>query len=553
VPVDGDGVRPPVPMSLRPPEGDDTVGGGAAEEHPGGRVPGGGSRAASRTDVRDLLELLDAAFDAVVAWSFPDRRISFWSRGAERLYGYSEEEALGANRGELLGTGFPVPLADIERTVAERGRWEGELRQVSGDGRRLDVSARWAARRDPEGAVLDVIETNMVVPAGLTEQALRDSEQRFQILVEGVKDYAIFLLDTRGFISSWNEGAQRIKQYTAEEIIGQHFSIFYPPRDVADRKPWRELEVAAELGRFEEEGWRLRKDGRRFWANVLITALHRPDGRLYGFAKVTRDMTERRREQRRMEAMRRREVVKLREHADRMAQLEMAKTEFLRLASHELRGPMAVIRGYLSMLDQGSLGVLSTEAHRVVGILLAKSEEANDMVDQLLEAARMEDDRLRLRLEPTDMRRVVDMAVERMRPLLSDRHRVEVVLPEAPVVAGVDVERMRTVVSNLLDNARKYSPEGGLIRCALAEDRDLGRVVIEVSDQGMGIAGEVMPRLFSRFGRLVTPENSHIPGTGLGLYLSRELVRRHGGDITVTSQPGRGSTFRVVLPRTEVD
>lgn len=524
--------------------------GGAVEESPGGLTPGRPDHSAPRIDARDLL---DAAFDAVFAWSFPHRRIIFWSRGAERLYGYSEAEAHGANPTELLRTGFPVPLADIERTVADQGHWEGEVRQVARDGRCLDVTARWAARRGAEGTLLDVIETNMVAPAGVAEQALRDSERRFQILVQGVKDYAIFLLDTQGFISSWNEGAQRIKQYTADEIIGQHFSIFYPPRDVADRKPWRELEVAAELGRFEEEGWRLRKDGRRFWANVLITALHRPDGRLYGFAKVTRDMTERRRQQRRIEAMRRREVVKLREHADRMAQLEMAKTEFLRLASHELRGPMTVIRGYLSMLDQGTLGALTAEVHRVVDILLAKSEEANDMVDQLLEAARMEEDRLKLRLEPADMRRIVDVAVERIRPLLSDRHRVEVELPDAPVVADVDCERMRTVVSNLLDNARKYSPRGGLIRCALAEDRDAGQVVVEVSDQGMGIAGEVMARLFSRFGRLVTPENSHIPGTGLGLYLSRELVRRHGGDITVASEPGRGSTFRVVLPRREVD
>jgi PAS domain S-box-containing protein len=524
------------------------------EEHSGEVAPGQRPWAGGEVRPQDALDLLDAAFDAVFVWSFVDRRITFWSRGAERLYGFSGAEALGSVAGELLATEHPLPLTEIERTMLDQGRWEGDLRQTTRDGCRLRVSSRWAARRDARGALVDIIETNTdVTRQDLAERALRDSERRFQILVEGVKDYAIFLLDTEGFISSWNEGAQRIKQYTADEIIGRHFSIFYPPRDVAARKPWNELELAASGGRFEEEGWRLRKDGRRFWANVLITALHGPDGRLQGFAKVTRDMTERRRQQRRIEAMRRREVVKLREHAHRMAELETAKTEFLRLASHELRGPMAVIRGYLSMLDQGAVGDLSAEAQRVVRILLAKSEEANDMVDQLLEAARLEEDRLRLHLERTDLRHVVAAAADRIRPLLSEHHRLEVVLPETPLVADVDRERLRTVMSNLLDNARKYSPRGGLIRCAVGEDRDAGRIVIEVMDQGMGIAGEVMPRLFSRFGRLVTPENSHIPGTGLGLFLSRELVRRHGGEITATSEPGRGSTFRLSLPRVEVD
>ena len=501
-----------------------------------------------------VLSLLDAAFDAVYAWSLPERRITFWSHSAERLYGFRSADALGVNPESLLVTEHPVPLADIERAVLEHGHWDGTLRQVTGGGRRLLVSSRWAGRRDVDGTVVGIVATIIdVTDRRLVEPAQPDSEQRFQLLVQGVKDYAIFLLDENGYISSWNEGAQRIKLYTADEIIGKHFSIFYPPREVADRKPWRELELAASNGKYEEEGWRLRKDGRRFWANVLITALHRPDGRLYGFAKVTRDMTERRRQQRHIEALRRREVVKLREHAQRMADLENVKSEFLRLASHELRGPMAVIRGYLSMLDQGAFGDLSADARRVVRILLTKSDEANHMIDQLLEAARMEEDRLQLSPEPSDLRDVVTAAVQRMRPLLSEGHRLELDLPAAPVVAEVDRERLRTVVSNLLDNALKYSPGGGLVRCALTEDRGAGRVVLEVSDQGIGISGEVLPRLFTRFGRLVTPENSHIPGTGLGLYLSREIVRRHRGEITATSTPGRGSTFRVVLPRVEVD
>jgi signal transduction histidine kinase len=221
----------------------------------------------------------------------------------------------------------------------------------------------------------------------------------------------------------------------------------------------------------------------------------------------------------------------------------------LRLASHELRGPITVIRGYLSMLEQGALGPLSPAARRAVRTVLAKADEANVIVDQLLETARIEEGRLSLRLEPSDLRELAGLAADRVRPLLSERHLLEVDLAGAPVVAEVDRERLRTVLGNLLDNAIKYSPGGGLIRVVVRDEVESAQVVVEVSDQGIGIAPEEMPRLFTRFGRLVNPENSHIPGTGLGLHLSRELVRRQGGELTATSGPGRGTSFRLVLPR----
>ncbi|TMD09038.1 MAG: PAS domain S-box protein [Chloroflexi bacterium] len=381
------------------------------------------------------------------------------------------------------------------------------------------------------------------------EEALRASDERFRLLVAGVRDYAIFLLDTEGNVSSWNEGAQRIKLYTEEEILGRHFSIFYPRAEIDSRKPWRELEIAVAEGSFEEEGWRLRKDGRRFWASVVITALHGPEGELAGFAKVTRDLTERRRNQRRLDALRRREMLKLREHARRMSDLETAKSDFLRLASHELRGPLTVIRGFTTMLAEGTLGELSEDAHRGVAIMLAKSDEANAIVDQLLETARIEEGRLTLRRERTDLRDLVGATAERLRPLLSARHRLVVDLPDAPALVDIDRERLRTVLGNLLDNALKYSPGGGLIRCTVRDESESGQVTVDVTDEGIGIGADEMPRLFTRFGRLVNAENSHIPGTGLGLHLSRELVRRHGGELTATSEPGRGTRFHLLLPR----
>ena len=388
-------------------------------------------------------------------------------------------------------------------------------------------------------------------PQGL-EEALRASDERFRLLIAGVRDYAIFLLDTDGNVSSWNEGAERIKLYTEEEILGRHFSVFYPPADVDSRKPWRELEIAVAEGRFENEGWRLRKDGRRFWASVVITALRGPDGELAGFAKVTRDLTERRRTERRLEALRRRELLKLREHARRMSELETAKSEFLRLASHELRGPLTVIRGYATMLAQGGLGELSVDARRALAIVLAKSDEANAIVDQLLETARLEEDRLALRRERVDLRDLVGTTAERLRPLLSERHHLAVEVPDIPVFVDIDPERLRTVLGNLLDNALKYSPAGGRIRCTVRDDSESGTVALDVTDEGIGIGADEMPRLFTRFGRLVNAENSHIPGTGLGLHLSRELARRHGGELTATSEPGLGTSFHLVLPRARI-
>lgn len=384
------------------------------------------------------------------------------------------------------------------------------------------------------------------------EEALRASDERFRLLVAGVRDYAIFLLDTEGRVSSWNEGAERIKLYTEEEILGRHFSVFYPQADIESRKPWRELESAVAEGRFEEEGWRLRRGGRRFWASVVITALRGTDGELVGFAKVTRDLSERRRTQRRLEALRRRELLELREHARRMSELETAKSELLRLASHELRGPLTVIRGYTTMLAQGTLGELSVDARRALAIVLAKSDEANAIVDQLLETARLEEDRLTLRIERTDLRDLVGSATERLSPLLSDRHHLGVEVPGVPVLVDVDPGRMRTVLGNLLDNALKYSPAGGLIRCTVRDDPEGGLVAVDVTDEGIGIGADDMPRLFTRFGRLAGVEYGHIPGTGLGLHLSRELVRRHGGELTATSEPGLGTSFHLVLPRAPV-
>ena len=231
---------------------------------------------------------------------------------------------------------------------------------------------------------------------------------------------------------------------------------------------------------------------------------------------------------------------------ERIAALERTKTEFLNLASHELRGPITVIRGYLSMLERGSLGAIPESARKALPVLTAKADEMNSLVEQMIEAARLEEGRLELSPQRADLREVARSAVEMAEPFANSSHPLVLESPEIEVPVMVDVDRMSTVIGNLINNAIKYSPRGGRVTCSVSVADSQARIT--VTDHGVGIPADRIDRLFTRFGRIVTPETSHIPGTGLGLYLSRELARLHGGDITATSELGKGSTFVVAVP-----
>jgi PAS domain S-box-containing protein len=476
--------------------------------------------------------------------SFRDRTITYWNEGAERLYGWTRDEAIGRQPAELLGSQYPLPLEHIERELEINGRWEGEIVQRRKDGSQLTVQARWGLQTDIATRPQAILEINSDLSR--ERQAvdeLSKSEERFSLLVSAVVDYAIFMLDPSGRIISWNEGAQRIKGYAAYEIIGQHFSVFYPAEDVMQGKPSRMLEKAVHDGRYEEEGWRVRKDGSKFWASVVLTALRDRDGVLHGFAKVTRDITERRNAEERREAEHGREAAQLRAQADHMAELDRLKTEFLNLASHELRGPISVVRGYNLMLRDGI--VQSEELPEIANIVEAKLAQMNLLVEQMLEAARLEAGRAGLNRSTFDL---VGVVLEQVAAFtrISDMHSIEVVKPDGPVLISADRNRIATVVANLLDNAIKYSPEADGIRLEVGQGG--GHAFVAVRDRGVGIASEHVPLLFQRFSRLPTEQNVTTAGTGLGLFLCQEIARRHGGVIEVESYPSEGSVFTLRLP-----
>jgi diguanylate cyclase (GGDEF)-like protein/PAS domain S-box-containing protein len=247
--------------------------------------------------------LLDIAHDSIFVRDMQNR-ITFWNKGAADKYGWTADEALGRVTHDLLKTEFPEPLEKINAELMSQGRWEGELVHTRADQTQIVLASRWALQWDTHGVPRAVLEINNdITERKLAEDALRLSEERLTLLVEGVKDYAIFMLDPEGFVVTWNEGAERIKGYAASEIVGQHFVKFYTPEAIAQGVPSRELKTAAEQGYSEDEGWRVRKDGSRFWANVVITPLRDKAGHLRGFGKITRDITSRKEAETKVESL----------------------------------------------------------------------------------------------------------------------------------------------------------------------------------------------------------------------------------------------------------
>jgi PAS domain S-box-containing protein len=376
-------------------------------------------------------------------------------------------------------------------------------------------------------------------PAAPVERAA-STERLYQLLVSNVADYAIFALDSTGHVITWNTGAKRIKGYDPEDIIGQHFSKFYPQEDIDSGKPTWELEVAAREGRLEDEGWRLRKDGSRFWANVIITALRDETGTLVGFAKVTRDLTERRAaEERAIEDARR---VAEAEAADR------AKTEFLATMSHELRTPLNAIGGYAELLAVGIGGKLSEEQRLYVDRIERSQQHLLAIINDLLDFGRIEAGGVAYDIQPVPLTTIVDAVELMVEPQAVKRNlTLERQACAAAAIALADGARIQQILLNLLSNAVKFTPAGGRIMVS-CEGLD-GRVTITVRDTGIGIPADKLEAIFDPFvqvGRSLTTSHE---GAGLGLSISRNLARAMGGDLTVESTVGQGSTFRLILPR----
>jgi PAS domain S-box-containing protein len=351
----------------------------------------------------------------------------------------------------------------------------------------------------------------------------------FRLLVERVKDYAIFSLDESGRVITWNIGAEHIKGYTADEIIGHHFSRFYPPEAIRAGWPQQELREARRLGRFEDEGWRIRKDGSKFWANVVITALFDDEGTLHGFAKITRDLTDRMR-------------------MERIEADSRQLGEFVAMLGHELRNPLAPIRTAVEVARQRPDDTSRTKM--AIDVIDRQSAHLAQLVEDLLDVSRITRNQIKLNKQRVSINKAIALAVEAVQPMCDQRgHRLTVEMHSQLVVRG-DPVRLTQVFANLLGNACKYTPRGGLIDLSVGRTGDA--VVIVVSDNGGGIAPDLLPRVFDIFTQDERSLERSEGGLGVGLAIAKRLVEMHGGTIAAESAgPGCGATFTVQLPLLE--
>ena len=533
----------------------------------------------SLADSPDLYRLLVESVEeyAIVAFD-PKGYVLSWNTGASRLTGYDASEIVGSHISVFYteadrAAGLPEHNLEI---ASRLGRFDGEGWRVKKDGSRFWAAVAIAAMRDDAGTLVGFAKvTRDLTERHKAQDALTKSEERFRLMVETVRDYGIFMLDTKGNVSTWNEGARRIKGYEANEIIGHHFSEFYPPDDIARRKPDHELTVALREGRYEDEGWRIRKDGSRFWANVVITTLRSADGRHIGFAKVTRDLTERRAAEKRAlsdarhlameEAARINAEAQSQQLADMIEQLKQqaeelaqrtkdaeeanrVKSDFLASMSHELRTPLNAIGGYTQLMELGLRGPITDEQHKDLERIRASQQHLLGVINDILNFSRIEAGQMIYSLENVPVPEILEATEALMAPVASAR-QVTLEIRPCPneAVVRADRSKVEQILINLLSNAVKFTPPGGHVwlECKLAPTK----ATIAVRDTGIGVEAEHLEPIFDPFVQVGRSLAKPSEGTGLGLAISRDLARGMNGDVTAESEPGKGSTFSLVLPR----
>jgi len=453
-----------------------------------------------------------------------------WNLGAEHLKGYAAHEIIGRHfstfyTDEARARRWPGQELEI---AAAQGRFEDEGWRVRKDGTLFWANVIITALKDDRGQLRGFAKiTRDLSDRRRQEDLLRQGEERFRLLIDSVKDYAIFMLDPEGRVVSWNAGAERIKGYKTPEIIGRHFSVFYPEEARRRKWPEQELAMAREKGHFEDEGPRVRKDGSTFWANVVLSPVFGAEGELKGYAKVTRDLTD----QKRVEAL---------------EKAEKQTNEFLAMLAHELRNPLAPIRNALQLLAKKPTA--DPAEIWVREVLQRQTVQMTRLVDDLLDASRVTRSTVSLSKMRLDLHKLVRDAVDASTQWMQMRHHhLTVSLPDDKLEIEADPVRLNQVIQNLLHNAAKFTPNGGKIEIAAAREGD--RAVIRVKDNGIGMTPQLLKSAFELFKQGQQGIDRPEGGLGVGLTLAERLVALHGGSVEARSEGlGHGSEFIVRLP-----
>jgi PAS domain S-box-containing protein len=479
--------------------------------------------------------LVNSITDYAIYMLDRDGYIATWNPGARRFKGYEAEEIIGQHFSRFFidedrEAGLP---ARALRTAAEEGKFESEGWRVRKDGSRFWASVVIDPIRDAAGELIGFAKiTRDVTDKREAERALFASEQSFRMLVQGVRDYAIYLLDPDGVITNWNAGAAAIKGYAAAEVIGRHFSRFYTPEDRERGEPARALETALREGKYENEAWRVRKDGTHFWASVVIDPIHDDDGHFIGFAKITRDMTERRRAQQELEDAR---------TALFQSQKLQALGELTGGIAHDFNNLMTVIHGSADLLRRGGLD--ETKRRRYLDAIIETSERAATLTSHLLAFSR----RQSLRPQVLDVNVRLDAIGEVLSRTLESHVDVKLDLDPELWTTEVDPAELETALLNAAFNARDAMPQGGRLTLATSNvvSSEGEAVCIALSDTGEGMSEEVISRAFEPF-FTTKPVGK---GTGLGLSQIHGFAAQSGGHTEIDSKPGIGTTIRIFLPR----
>jgi PAS domain S-box-containing protein len=497
----------------------------------------------------DLQLLIDAVVDYAIYMIDLDGRILSWNSGAARLKGYSAEEIIGRPFSQFYtpeDRAAEIPEKALA-TAKSEGRFLAEGWRVRKDGTRFWASVVIDAIKDDEDRVIGFAKvTRDITERQEAQNRLLESERRYRRLVEAVVDYAIFQLDVHGIIVTWNVGAQHIKGYTADEIIGKHFSAFYTEEDRQAGVPDRALETAATKGRFEAEGWRVRKDGSKFWAWVVIDAIYNDDKKIIGFAKVTRDISERHEAQ--LALKKTQEQLAASQKMEAVGQLSGG-------IAHDFNNLLMIVLGNLETVQRQARQIKgATHLERGLGNAMRGAQRAAALTSSLLAFSR----RQALAPKPLDVNRFITGAAEFLQRALGETIDIEAAGGAGLWRIEVDANHLESALVNLAINARDAMPAGGKLTIEAANvfvDEEYTRaipemapgqyVVISVTDTGSGMSPEVLSRAFEPF--YTTKEAGH--GTGLGLSQVYGFVKQSGGNVRIYSELGQGTTIKMYFPR----